>query len=122
MTLLAKSAGSDGKPEGLLAHTLAVVQIARDLCARLPLPLEVRGDLRTKLELAGALHDIGKIASGFQRVLRGEQPDWNGWRHEALSAGFASALTCVALEEVIFAVLFHHKEIPGDTKKGMFFF
>jgi CRISPR-associated endonuclease/helicase Cas3 len=121
MTLLAKSAGSDGTPEPLLDHTWAVVRMARDLCDRLPLPAAVRSDLRRKLELAAALHDIGKAAPGFQQVLRGERKDWNGWRHEALSAGFASALKCAVPEEVIFAVLFHHKEIPGDTKKGMFF-
>jgi CRISPR-associated endonuclease/helicase Cas3 len=122
MTLLAKSAGSDGKPEDLLEHTLAAVRLARDLCDRLPLPPEVRIDLRSRLELAAALHDVGKAASGFQQVLRGERKDWNGWRHEALSAGFASALKCAVPDEVIFAVLFHHKEIPGDTKRAMLFF
>jgi CRISPR-associated endonuclease/helicase Cas3 len=122
MMLLAKSAGADGVPETLLAHTLAVVQMAHDLCNRLPLPVEVRGDLRRKVELAAALHDIGKAAPGFQRVLRGEQADWHGWRHEALSAGFASALKSVVPEEIIFAVLFHHKEIPGDTTRAICFF
>ncbi len=115
MTLLAKSADAGGEPETLLTHTLAVVQMAHDLCDRLPLPLEARNDLRRKLELAAALHDIGKAAPGFQRVLAGEQANWNGWRHEVLSAGFASALKTVVPEEIVFAVLFHHKEIPGDT-------
>jgi CRISPR-associated endonuclease/helicase Cas3 len=96
--------------------------MAHDLCDRLPLPLEARNDLRRKLELAAALHDIGKAAPGFQRVLAGEQANWNGWRHEVLSAGFASALKTVVPEEIVFAVLFHHKEIPGDTKNGICFF
>jgi CRISPR-associated endonuclease/helicase Cas3 len=122
MTLLAKSSDAGGEPETLLTHTLAVVEMAHDLCHRLPLTVEVRNDLRRKLELAAALHDIGKVAPGFQRVLKGEQQNWNGWRHEVLSAGFASALRIVVPEEVIFAVLFHHKEIPGDTKNGICFF
>ena len=122
MTLLAKSAGSDGSPETLLAHTLAVVAMARDLCNRLPLAIEARRDLLHKAELAAALHDIGKIAPGFQRVLQGKQRDWHGWRHEALSAGFASAVGHPVPDEVVFAVLFHHKEIPGDSSRAMSFF
>ena len=68
MTLLAKSAGSDGMPEDLLDHTMAVVRMARDLCKRLPLPLEVRIELGGQLEVAAALHDIGKAAPGFQQA------------------------------------------------------
>jgi CRISPR-associated endonuclease/helicase Cas3 len=83
--------------------------------------VEARDSLRSKLELAAALHDIGKASPGFQRVLAGTQKDWNGWRHEVLSAGFASALKSGVPEEVLFAVLFHHKEIPG-TKNGISFF
>lgn len=120
--LLAKSAGPDGVPETLADHTLAVVYMAQELCERLPLSAETRTALRRKLELAAALHDIGKAAPGFQRVLRGEQPDWHGWRHEVLSAGFASALKHTVSEEIIFAVLFHHKEIPGDFAKGTLYF
>jgi CRISPR-associated endonuclease/helicase Cas3 len=114
MTFLAKSAGASGQAETLMAHTLAVTQMALALCHRLPFPAESLDVLGTELELAAALHDIGKASPGFQRVLRGERPDWNGWRHEALSAGFACALEPSVSEEVIFAVLCHHREIPGQ--------
>lgn len=118
MPLLAKSAGLSGEAESLSAHTFAVVRIVRELCDRLPTGPEEREALRQQLELAAALHDIGKAAPGFQRLLRGEQADWNGWRHEALSAGFASALRFEVPEEVIFAVLCHHRDIPDQFKKG----
>lgn len=121
MTLLAKSGGQDFAPESLLVHTLAVVEMIRRLCDRLPFSPDERNEILKDAELAAALHDIGKAASGFQKMLRGEQADWNGWRHEALSAGFASALVRGPAEEVVFAVLLHHKEIPGDSKRGLRF-
>lgn len=64
------------------------------------------------MEAAAALHDVGKAASGFQEMLKGKRRDWNGWRHEVLSAAFASTLQ--VSEEVVFAVLTHHRQIPGS--------
>src|SRR6266498_2915474 len=117
MTLLAKSADDRGVEEALLSHILRVVETARQLCGRLPFPTEERERLRQELDLAAALHDVGKGASGFQSCLRKERANWNGWRHEVLSAAFASNFAAVS-EEVAFAVLTHHKQIPGQEEHG----
>jgi len=110
--LLAKSAGPHGKAESLLDHSCNVLAVARLLFDRLPLPVTERdAGLLRDLEAAAMVHDIGKAAVGFQAVLEGRRRDWNGWRHEVLSAAFASNLPL--REEVIFAVLTHHKQIPG---------
>lgn len=110
MTLLAKSAGPDGKPETLRDHSMSVVQTIRQLFERLPANGVFDPDLLKQLETAALAHDIGKAAAGFQSWLRGESANWNGWRHEILSAAFAAGID--ASEEVIFAVLTHHKRIP----------
>lgn len=60
-----------------------------------------------------AFHDVGKAAAGFQKVMRGEQRNWGGKRHEILSASFASSFSSVN-EAVIFAILTHHKSIPNS--------
>jgi CRISPR-associated endonuclease/helicase Cas3 len=117
MTLLAKSADDTGAAETLFDHTVRVVETTRQLCDRLPFPAADRAPLRHKVELAAALHDTGKAASGFQRWLRGERANWNGWRHEVISAAFASGFPEVS-DEVIFAVLTHHRQIPGLHEQG----
>jgi CRISPR-associated endonuclease/helicase Cas3 len=85
--------------------------MARQLYARLTPVVKLQSNLGTDLESAAAVHDIGKAAVGFQEMLGGVKPHWNGWRHEVLSAAFASQLRVP--EEVIFAVLTHHRQIPG---------
>ena len=117
MTLLAKSADDKGVAETLFDHSVRVIETTRQLCDRLPFSVEGRVLLRSKLELAAALHDTGKGASGFQGWLRGERPNWNGWRHEVLSAAFASRFPEIG-DEVIFAVLTHHRQIPGLHEHG----
>jgi CRISPR-associated endonuclease/helicase Cas3 len=117
MTLLAKSAGDTGNEETLFNHSVRVIEMTRQLCDRLPFPASVRQHLKRTLDSAAALHDVGKGASGFQRCLRREQPNWNGWRHEVVSAAFASNLAAIP-EEVVFAVLTHHKQIPGQQEDG----
>src|SRR5581483_7089018 len=104
--LLAKSSG-----ESLTAHTAWCLKAGRALLASLPLPAQERQQLESDTLLAVALHDAGKAASGFQRVLRGEQKDWGGRRHEILSAAFASLFPDIA-PAVLFAILTHHKDIP----------
>ena len=117
MKLLAKSADDGGVEETLFDHTVRVIETTRELCERLPFSRSERQRLRRILDAAAAFHDIGKGASGFQRVLRKEQLNWNGWRHEVLSAAFASAFPRVA-DGVVFAVLTHHKQIPGQQEDG----
>ncbi len=45
-------------------------------------------------------------------MVGGELQAWRGKRHEALSAAIASSLSCP--EAVVFAILTHHKSLPGD--------
>jgi CRISPR-associated endonuclease/helicase Cas3 len=114
--LLAKSADGTGRAETLLDHSRNVVEVARLLYRRLPAVVRSRDGLLPNLEAAAALHDIGKAALGFQEMVQGKRQNWNGWRHEVLSAGFASKLS--VSEEVIFAVLTHHRQIPGRPHDG----
>lgn len=106
--LLAKSSG-----ESLAEHTARCLRAARALLASLPLTEEERQRLEPDVTLAVALHDVGKAASGFQRLLRGKQQDWGGKRHEILSAAFASLLPNIS-PAVLLAILTHHKCLPGD--------
>lgn len=109
--LLAKSGGSDGHSETLLSHARAVTEMAQLLVARLPAAGGLDSELLRDLQAAAMVHDIGKAASGFQSWLRQERADWNQWRHEVLSAAFAAGLPLSP--EAVFAVLTHHKRIPG---------
>ncbi len=110
MILLAKSAGADQTPESLLSHSTEVTRIIGNLFERLPVIGDSDPELRVELETAALLHDIGKAATGFQDWLAGKRNNWNGWRHEVLSAAFAASISIS--EEVTFAVLTHHKRIP----------
>ncbi|RMH38249.1 MAG: CRISPR-associated helicase Cas3' [Nitrospirae bacterium] len=106
--LLAKSSG-----ETLAEHTEWCLRAAKELLATLPFPDPERQTLEQEVLLAVALHDLGKAASGFQRVLRGEQKNWGGKRHEILSAAFASSLPGI-MPSVLLAILTHHKALPSD--------
>jgi len=106
--LLAKSSG-----ESLGTHTSWCFEAARALLASLPVSKEEKKELESEVLLAVALHDVGKAASGFQRLLRGEEKDWGGKRHEVLSAALASSLSGVPTA-VLFAILTHHKSLPSD--------
>ncbi|WHZ30106.1 MAG: CRISPR-associated helicase Cas3 [Nitrospira sp.] len=106
--LLAKSSG-----ESLAAHTAWCLKAAKALLSYLPLSEAQRQRVQSDVLLAVALHDVGKAARGFQRVLLGEQEDWAGKRHEILSAAFASSLQGIS-SATLLAILTHHKSLPGD--------
>lgn len=108
MNLLAKSSG-----ETLSDHTIACLEAAQALLNSLPFPEERRQTLAKDVLLAVAIHDAGKAAIGFQKVLKNEQENWQGKRHEIISASFASGIEGVS-SAAIFAVLTHHKSIPSD--------
>jgi len=106
--LLAKSTG-----ETLAEHTIHCMNAARVLIGSLPYPDEKKQTISRDVLLALAFHDTGKAATGFQRVLRGEQKDWGGRRHEILSAAFARSIPNISLASTL-AILTHHKALPAD--------
>jgi CRISPR-associated endonuclease/helicase Cas3 len=106
--LLAKGTG-----ETISQHTEWCLKAGKALLDSLPLPEEQRQRIAEDVLFALAVHDVGKAASGFQRVLHGEQKDWAGRRHEVLSASFGSTLTAIS-PAVLLAILTHHKGLPGD--------
>ncbi|MDA8227377.1 MAG: CRISPR-associated helicase Cas3' [Desulfitobacterium hafniense] len=112
--ILAKSSG-----ETLLEHTIACLKAAQLLLNSLPFLQKQKEALKKDVLLAVALHDIGKAATGFQKVLRGEQDNWQGKRHEIISASFASSIEGIS-SAVIFAILTHHKSIPTDGISQVF--
>lgn len=106
--LLAKSNG-----ETLSAHTNHCLDAARSILKTLPFSDDEKKSIENDLLLAVALHDVGKAATGFQKVLTGEKPNWSGKRHEIISASFASNIEGLH-PAIIFAILTHHKSIPSD--------
>jgi CRISPR-associated endonuclease/helicase Cas3 len=104
--ILAKNNG-----ETLSQHTLRCLRVAEILLRRLPLDNGIIAKLENDLKLALAVHDVGKAATGFQKVLRGNMERWPH-RHEILSAAFGSYLGLG--EEAILAVITHHKSLPPD--------
>ncbi len=108
-TILAKSRDRANNNEQTLSeHTIRCLSVANALLENLPFAEDSIEKLRKDLYLAVAVHDVGKAATGFQKSLNGSEI-W-GHRHEILSASFASFLG--ASEEVILAVITHHKSIP----------
>ncbi len=97
--------------ETLSEHTLRCFQVADILLDKLPFADSMIETLRNDLKIALAVHDVGKAATGFQKVLRKEVEKW-GHRHEIISAAFASSLS--VKDEVLLAVITHHKPLPAD--------
>lgn len=114
--LWAKSADKRSKfyPQGelLLEHLLNVARAATVICRRLPFPIEEREELARVLIEAGAFHDLGKAATGFQGMLR-HQGRW-GRRHETLSTAIARVINPRLDQCALFAVLTHHRSIPPE--------
>ena len=109
----------DGNGESLFRHSCNVARNAQKICERLPFPKEERAKLAEILIEAGAFHDIGKAAIGFQKMLRVKDWFW-GHRHETLSTALACVLNPNLDETTLFAILTHHKDIPtGNNDKGV---
>ncbi len=99
--------------ETLSEHTIACLKVAQALIDSIPLSQEKKEVLKKDVLSAVAMHDVGKAAIGFQKVIRNEQGDWQGKRHEIISASFASSIEGIS-PAVIFSILTHHKSIPSD--------
>lgn len=112
--ILAKSSG-----ETLAEHTISCLKAAQVLINLLPLSLKEKETFRKDVILAVAMHDVGKAAIGFQKVLKKEQENWQGKRHEILSASFASGIEGVS-SATVFSILTHHKSIPSDGISQVF--
>lgn len=115
-----KAIDKDGNGESLFQHSVNVANNARKICERLPFPAAERERLAKLLIEAGALHDIGKAASGFQKMLRVKDWFW-GHRHETLSTALACVLNPNLDETTLFAILTHHKDLPtgNNTDRGV---
>jgi CRISPR-associated endonuclease/helicase Cas3 len=112
MSILAKSTGGKNSAgETLAEHTIRCLQIANIILKSLPFTSNLRKEIAKDLRIALATHDVGKAATGFQRSLQKDGPKW-GRRHEILSAAFASSLGLK--DEVILAILTHHKSLPSN--------
>src|SRR5260370_1098155 len=119
--LWAKSADkvrSETEGEYLLTHSITTALVAKAICNRLAFPINERKALELSLVEACAYHDIGKAATGFQRMLREKSCPW-GHRHETLSAAIAFHLNPRLDACARFAILTHHQSIPldGNTER-----
>jgi CRISPR-associated endonuclease/helicase Cas3 len=113
-----KSADTSGDGESLLQHSVNITTVARRLCRQLPFPESERADYEEVLLQAAAFHDLGKAATGFQRMLReGRKAIWKH-RHETLSTVLAYKLNPQLDPCALFAVLTHHQSIPNDDISG----
>lgn len=99
-----------GNGETLSGHTLRCCKVAESVLPNLPFSKDKIASIKTDLLDAIAVHDVGKAAVGFQKSLQPGGKRW-GHRHEVISAAFASYQKLKP--EVIFAVLTHHRSIPG---------
>jgi CRISPR-associated endonuclease/helicase Cas3 len=120
--ILAKSDG-----ETLFAHTWNVVtRFADQARLRRDIPTWVRSPrLWHRLYWACLLHDFGKVAGGFQAVLRPNGPKRWGYRHEVGSLAFVPWLFPDPKSDdyrwVVAAIVSHHKDaawINRDYKDG----
>lgn len=120
--ILAKSARQRRPGERLTAHSLATLRAAEEVRDRLGAVPPVAADLGdrfwTVVAWAALLHDAGKIAEGFQRMLTDGTP-W-GHRHEVLSLGFLPRLLTNPAERewVGLAVATHHRALASSGDGG----
>lgn len=115
--LWAKSADkgrAETEGEYLLAHSINTAMVAKAVCRKLPFSPDERVALEKVLIEACAYHDLGKAATGFQRMLRNKNDLW-GHRHETLSTAIAFHLNPQLDACARFAILTHHQSIPRDS-------
>lgn len=123
--ILAKSADR----ETLFEHTWHVLsRFANQVHLHPDLPAHLNSPrLWHRLYWACFLHDFGKVATGFQEVLRANPSERKRWpyRHEVGSLAFIGWLFPNSVDEdyrwVVAAIVSHHKDantINGDYKDG----
>jgi len=101
----------EGEP--LALHTERVLRALAQLAARFPMLAQLAGcdDFWRRAFLACLLHDAGKAAAAFQRMLR-SGPRWEQ-RHEVLSLAFLSWLVPAAEEAfpwIAAGIASHHRD------------
>ncbi|MDD5235389.1 MAG: CRISPR-associated helicase Cas3' [Methanocellales archaeon] len=106
-------AKSDGKTT-LFNHLLDCAKVASSIADGAPFDSGYREKLKKDLLFCAIVHDVGKSASGFQDVMYKQAKNWSGRRHEILSTAFAATFYNVK-EELLFAVLTHHRNILPDA-------
>ncbi|QIB27296.1 CRISPR-associated helicase Cas3' [Caloranaerobacter azorensis] len=98
--------------ESLYQHTENTLKVLKSLINSYQEVIEITKEEKffEHLFYALFLHDIGKVAEGFQEELEGNKP-W--YRHEILSASFVSALELEEIykKAICLAIVTHHKDI-----------
>lgn len=117
--ILAKSEPRD-RPETLVTHTWLVLSRMADQRRLRPRLTDDVGSVRLWhwLYWGTFLHDFGKIADGFQEMLRGKAKKW-GYRHEALSLAFVDWLFPDGHPDrlpVIAVIACHHRDAAVITR------
>ncbi|MGB9680157.1 MAG: CRISPR-associated helicase Cas3' [Minisyncoccia bacterium] len=109
--ILAKS--SKYGEETLIQHTRNALLVFKSLKDAYPEVVEICNDenFYEYLFVAVFLHDFGKAAEGFQKMLKEGKP-W-GYRHEIISAGFISCLPYSedVKKDIALAIITHHKDL-----------
>lgn len=106
--------GGQTAGESLHTHTQLVVARLAQLRRRLPALADAAADpeIWQRAFWACVLHDVGKAAEPFQRVLRGEARSW-GQRHEVASLAFLPWVLPEADDQrpwVAAAIASHHRD------------
>ena len=110
------------KDRELIDHTRDVLTAFRGLKNLLsvkPSEFSPDFDLLETLALSVIMHDVGKAATGFQKILQNGSGRWK-YRHEIVSACLLDALDFPSNEmkhASIFAVITHHKDLEYLTEK-----
>ncbi len=113
--LMAKSEQADRKGETLAEHTYKVLARLSDQVRLRPQLVQQDARIWQRLFWGCFLHDFGKAADGFQKMLRGETSLWTErrQRHEILSLAFVDWLfpkDHIDRAWVIAVIAFHHKD------------